>query len=149
MRKLKRAAILVLTAALVFGAVPAAVLAGPGPVAAGHGPLMFLGLSDQQLAQIRDLEKHTYNQNRKLKIQMMDAKFALSQLRLQKNVDQAAVDVKVKELQDLRARMKNNGLAARQKLQTILTPEQWNKLQAAGKERHRCGDRPAEPGDGT
>ena len=148
MRNWQRAAILALAVALVFGTVQAAGAAGlPARPLVAEGPhggqLMSLGLSDQQLAQIRELEQTTYNRTRKLRVQMMDTKFALSQLKLQTNVDQAAVNAKTKELQDLRAEMENNRLQARQKLQAILTPEQWNKLQAAGKDRHRCGDRPA------
>lgn len=157
MKKFKRIAILLLAVTLVLGLVPAAPAAGlrpgPGPVVAEGGmspvPLMSLGLSDQQLTQIRELRQKTYNETRNLRIQMMDTKFALSQLKLQKNVDQATVDAKIKELQDLRGQMQNNRLQARQKLQTILTPDQWNKLQSAAKERHhgcKAGDRPG-PGE--
>jgi len=142
---------LVLTAALVVGAVPGAfaatrpgnggAVAEPAPVPSS--PLMSLGLSDQQLAQIRELRQNTYKETRKLRIKMMDARFALSQLRLQNSPDQAALDAKNKELQDLRNRLQNCRSQAREKLKTILTPEQWTKLQeTAAPGRH------AGPGHG-
>jgi len=144
MRKFKSAGILVCAVILLFGVVQAAPAAGLWNVGhraeaggeTGPCPLTSLGLSDQQLTQIREMRQSTYNQTRNLRSQIMDTKFALSQLKLQNKVDQAAVNAKVKELQDLHSQMKNNRLQARQKLQTILTPDQWNKLEATCKDRH-------------
>jgi len=147
MRKFQGAAILV-AVALLLGMAPVAFAAGPGPYSDRHrttGPLMSLGLSDRQLAQVRDLEKDVYAKTRKLRIQMMDTKFALRQLQLSNKVDQTAVDKKIRELQDLHTQITNNRQQARQKLKTILTPEQWDRLQASG--GHFRGERAGGPSD--
>lgn len=144
MRNLKSIGILVLVGALFLGVVQAASASAPWKLGhradiggeCGSCSLTSLGLSDQQLTQIREMRQSSYEETKKLRIQLMDTKFSLSQLKLQNQVDKAAVDAKVKELQDLSDKMKNNRLQARQKLQAILTPDQWSKLQENCKDRH-------------
>ena len=137
---------LALAATLVLGSAPGALAAGWGggaqvaePAPVSPSPLASLGLSDQQLAQIRELRQNNYKETRKLRIQMMDARFALSQLKLERNPDQKAVEAKTRELQDLHSRLQNSRVQARQKLQAILTPEQWNKLQETVRSGRRGG----------
>ncbi|WP_049757125.1 Spy/CpxP family protein refolding chaperone [Ammonifex degensii] len=89
-----------------------------------------LGLTSEQLAQIRDIQQQMYNQTRDLRIKLMDAMFELRQLRWQENPDRAAIDAKIKEIKNLRDQLRQAAREYRQKMDSILTPEQKEKLQS-------------------
>ncbi|RDV84076.1 Spy/CpxP family protein refolding chaperone [Ammonifex thiophilus] len=101
-----------------------------------------LGLTSEQLAQIRDIQQQMYNQTRDLRIKLMDAMFELRQLRWQENPDQAAIDAKIKEIENLRDQLRQAAQEYRQKMDSVLTPEQKEKLQSlrgSGEWRGRGG----------
>lgn len=89
-----------------------------------------LGLTSDQLAKIRDIQQQMYNKTRDLRIKLMDAMFELRQLRWQENPDQAAIDAKIKEINDLRDQLRQATQECRQNMDSVLTPEQKEKLQS-------------------
>ena len=88
------------------------------------------GLASDQLAKIRDIQQQMYNKTRDLRIKLMDAMFELRQLRWQENPNQAAIDAKIKEINDLREQLRQVAQEYRQKMDSVLTPEQKEKLQS-------------------
>ena len=135
----KKIALITLALAVVFAGVQVASAAGflpwgnsGGPPLLSSGnwqsPLAALGLSDQQSSQLQTLQKSMYDKTKDIRTQLLDDMFSLRQLELQKNVDQSAVNSKINEINNLRTQMYNNGQQARQQLQSILTPDQLDKL---------------------
>jgi len=88
-----------------------------------------LNLSNQQAEQMKELNLRTYQSTKPLKIKLMDAKFELRQLGLEKT-DKTVVDAKVKQIENLRAQIHQIYQDKHQKLEKILSPEQLSQLKA-------------------
>lgn len=120
-----------------------------------------LGLTDQQLAEIRSIQQEMYSRSRDLRIKLMDAMFELRQLKFQKNPDQSAVEAKQKEISDIRSQLQQIAQDARQKMESVLTQEQKDKIQSLRGFRPGCSGRgfrgrgfgprqaPAQPEEGV
>lgn len=130
----KKILLAVLATVLILGVVQVAWAAPWGPGGFGGAnrpnPVQELGLTDQQVAQIQDLQQKMYEKTRDLRIKLMDAMFALKQLRWQKDPDQAAIDAKIKEINDLRSQLYQAAQENRQQMESVLTPEQKSKLES-------------------
>lgn len=120
-----------------------------------------LGLTDQQLAEIKSIQQEMYSRSRDLRIKLMDAMFELRQLKFQKNPDQSAVEAKEKEIGDIRSQLQQIAQDARQKMESVLTQEQKDKIQSLRGFRHGCSGKgfrgrgfgprqaPAQPEEGV
>lgn len=95
-----------------------------------------LNLNNQQAEQMKELNLRTYQSTKPLKIKLMDAKFELRQLGLEKT-DKATIDVKVKQIESLRAQIHQIHQDKHQKLENILSTEQLSQLKAM-KEKGPC-----------
>jgi len=153
----KKIALLALALVVVFGGVQVASAAGVLPWGSSSGPplldsgnwqspLAALGLSDQQKSQLQTLQQSMYDKVKNIRSQLFDDMFSLRQLELQKNVDQSAVNAKINDINNLRTQLYNNGQQARQQLQSILSPDQLNKLGAGTGPGFRGGRGPAAGG---
>ncbi|KAF1084159.1 zinc resistance protein [Sporotomaculum syntrophicum] len=128
---------LTLTLFLLCGIVQVAAAAGTGcgvgPHLPGSGewvsPVEVLDLTDQQLTKMRAVNQSSYEQIRDLRIKLMDSRHELMQLRLQKKPDQAAVEAKIKEINEMREKIHTIFQQGKQECQSILTKEQQAKLQ--------------------
>jgi protein CpxP len=135
----RKVLLLTLALALVLGAAQVASAAGwgggwfGGPPAGGppalnsenwSSPASALNLNDDQIKQLQELQQSRYEATRDLRLKLQDAMFELRQMSLEKNPDKAAIDAKVKEVNDLRAQMYQSGQQTWQNAQNILTPEQ-------------------------
>lgn len=135
----KKALLLTLSLLLVFGVVQAASAGwgwsagnsdGPRTLSADNWTSLAdaLGLTDEQAAKMQDLQKNMYEKMQALRTQLQNSMFALRQLRWQKDVDQATVEAKIKEVNELRSRLYNERQQARQEMQSVLTQEQLDQL---------------------
>lgn len=128
---------LALTLFLLCGMVQVAAAAGTGcgvgPQRLGCGEWVslveVLNLTDQQLTKMRAINQSSYGQIRELRIKLMDSRHQLIQLRLQKQPDQAAVDAKIKEINEMREKIHTVSQQGRQECHSLLTKEQQAKLQ--------------------
>ncbi len=137
---------LAVTLLLAFGIVQVAAAAGIGW--GGGGPRMLgdvdrpnpveaLNLTDQQITQMQEIVKNKYNQTRDLRIKLMDSMHELRLLQLQKNPDQAAIDAKIKEINELRDQLSSINQEFRQQCRSLLTEEQLAQInQFRGKMGH-------------
>ncbi len=134
--KKKIAVLIAVTVLLVFGIAQVASAAGMGW---GGGPRMLnsdnmvgpvdaLNLTDQQIAEMQQLNQDTYNQTRDLRIKLMDNRQELRQLQLQQNPDKAKIDAKIKELNDLGDKMLSITEQNREQCQSLLTQEQLDQM---------------------
>jgi Spy/CpxP family protein refolding chaperone len=134
----KKVLLLTLTLLLVFGVAQVASAGGWG-WGGGSGPRILsadnwtsladtLGLTDEQAAQMQELQKNMYNQTQSLRDQLREKMFALRQLMWQKNVDKATVEARMQEVNDLRSQLYSQKQAARQQMQSVLTQDQLAKI---------------------
>jgi len=86
-----------------------------------------LKLSDRQVQQLKEINLSTYQTTKALKIKLMDAKFELRQLRIA-GTDKAAIDAKVKQINDLQTQIHKIHQQKWQKVQSLLNAEQQAKL---------------------
>ncbi len=91
-------------------------------------PVEKLNLTDQQIAKMREINQKTYEQTRDLRIKLMDSRHELKQLKLQKNQDQAKIDAKVKEINNLRDKLHGIFQQSKEQCQSLLTQEQRDQL---------------------
>ncbi|HEX3012422.1 MAG TPA: Spy/CpxP family protein refolding chaperone [Syntrophomonadaceae bacterium] len=137
----KRLILLTLSLALVLMSASAASAAGAGM---NNGPsnsrfcpesnwvslVEKLNLSDQQANQWKEINLRTYQAAKPIKAKLQDARFELKQMGLEKNADKAAINAKIKEINDLRAQLHKIRQQKREKVQSILTSEQQSQLKA-------------------
>lgn len=93
-------------------------------------PADYLGLTDEQINKIKELERQIYQNTKDLRSKLEDAVFELKQLWWEKNPDQAAVDAKTKEVNDLRNQFQQAAQENQRKFESILTPEQLEKAKS-------------------
>lgn len=132
---------------------------GGGPGAPGMGwsrpgPRGFdrvieeIGLTDDQLAQLRSIEQEEYSSARELRIKLMDLMFELRQLKLQRNPDEDAVEAKLKEIEGIQSQLRTIADEAREKMQSILTEDQKAKLESMRRPGRGFGGPRPTPGGG-
>jgi len=92
-------------------------------------PVEALDLTDQQINAILEINQNSFEQTRELRIQLMDSMYELKQVRLQKNPDQAQVNAKIKEINELQEKIHTISQQSRELYQALLSDEQKNKLQ--------------------
>lgn len=97
-----------------------------------------LNLSGQQVKQLKEINLSTYQSTKALRIKLLDTKFELRQLGIE-GTDKAAIDAKTKEINDLKAQIQKIHQEKRQKVQSILTPEQLSKLKEMKSSGNHCG----------
>ncbi|MDK2856221.1 MAG: hypothetical protein PWQ41_1068 [Bacillota bacterium] len=102
----------------------------PGFFGSRQNPVEELGLTDEQVTKIKELQREMYEKTKDLRQELQDAMFELRQLRWDKNPDQAALDAKTKEVNDLRAELQKITQEFQQKFESILTPEQLEKAKS-------------------
>lgn len=102
----------------------------PGFFGNRNNPVEELGLTDEQVAKIQELQREMYEETKDLRQKLQDAMFELRQLRWEKNPDQATLDAKTKEVNDLRAQLQKATQEFQQKFESILTPEQLEKAKS-------------------
>ncbi|BCV25508.1 Spy/CpxP family protein refolding chaperone [Gelria sp. Kuro-4] len=93
-------------------------------------PAAELGLTDEQVQKIQDLQREMYEGTKDLRAKLQDAVFELRQLRWEKNPDQATVDAKTKEVSDLRTQLQQVTQEYQKKFESILTAEQLEKAKS-------------------
>jgi len=93
-----------------------------------RNPVDALQLTDEQIANLQELQKAMYDRTKDLRIQLQDVMFELRQLRLQKNPDQSAINSKTEQLNSLRKQLYEIGQQNQEQLKSILTQEQLAKM---------------------
>jgi len=132
----KRLVLLTITLLLVFSITQVAAAAGMEWGGGPHkmnsdqmfNPVEKLNLTDQQIAKMREINQNTYEQTRDLRIKLMDSRHELKQLKLQKNPDQAQIDVKAKEISNLRDKLHGIIQQSKEQCQSLLTQEQRDRM---------------------
>ncbi|WP_066636290.1 Spy/CpxP family protein refolding chaperone [Desulfolucanica intricata] len=137
----RKMGILIIAVFLVFSIASIASAAGLG--AGGGGPRMLsnnnwvnpvdaLNLTGEQITKMREIRQNTYEKTRDIKIKLMDSTFQLRQLQLQKNPDQAMIDAKIAEINDLRSKLSSITRESRQQCLSLLTQEQLAQMAKSG-----------------
>jgi len=90
-----------------------------------------LNLSAEQNQKIKDLQSAHWKDVQPLRDKMGTKRQELRQLWQQTTPDQAKIDAKQKEIQDLRGKLQENQTKYRISVQNVLTPEQKEKVQSA------------------
>lgn len=132
----KKLVLLTVTMLLVFSITQVAAAAEMGWGGGPHklnsdkmfNPVEALNLTDQQIAKMREINQKTYEQTRDLRIKLMDSRHELKQLKLQKKPDQAQIDAKVKEINDLRDKLHGIIQQSKEQCQSLLTQEQRDQM---------------------
>ena len=133
--------------AVIFGLVAVVLVAAAGVAAAspwgagfrGFGPakgpmpacgnlVQELNLTDEQLARIREIEAAAFEKLQGLRSQMFRKMFELRSLYWQKSPDQAAIEAKRAELNELREQINAIQKQMRDDLKAVLTEEQLAKI---------------------
>ena len=151
----KKTFLICLVLALALGAVFAVSAGGrrgfaPAPswaVGGCFGRVKALDLTDEQLAQLKEIEKTTYEKTRELKNKLQDLLFEIRQLSLTKNPDEAAIKAKTDEAKKLRKQLYELQKDRWKKIKSILTKEQLEKLTVPRGSR-MPGRRPGRMGPG-
>lgn len=102
----------------------------PGFFGSRKNPVEELGLTDEQVSKIKELQREMYEKTKDLRQKLQDAMFELRQLKAEKDPDQAALDAKAKEVNDLRAQLQKATQEFQQKFESIFTPEQLEKAKS-------------------
>jgi Spy/CpxP family protein refolding chaperone len=97
----------------------------------------MLNLSQDQVKQLKEINENSFKVTKDLRLRLMTAQFELRQLRIE-GTDQSAMEAKLSEIKELNAELKALRESKRQKIQSILTPEQQSKLKKL-KCQHRDG----------
>lgn len=138
---------LALTLTAVFAGTTAAAVAGSScecPDRASSPDLNRmpiaekLNLSDRQVQQLKEINLSTYQAAKPIKSKLADARFELRQLRID-GKDKAAIQAKTKEIQEYRDQLGKLRQQKHQKIQSILTSEQQDKLKTLKGSGHHGG----------
>lgn len=132
----KKTFLICLVLVLVLGAVFAVSAGGrrgfaPAPswaVGGCFGLVEALDLTDDQLAKLKEIEKTTYEKTKEIRSKLQDLLFEIGQLRLAKNPDKAAIEAKMDQVMKLRKQLYEIQEDRWQKVKSILTKEQLEKL---------------------
>ncbi|MCG8606606.1 Spy/CpxP family protein refolding chaperone [bacterium] len=108
-----------------------------------------LGLSDEQVASIKEARFATQKQGIELRSKIKIAQLELKELMQQESVDENEVKRQVEKVGDLRTNQMQNRVQSQLKVRAILTAEQRSKLQTLRKERmQKRFEQNAPPGRG-
>jgi Spy/CpxP family protein refolding chaperone len=103
--------------------------ASPGGCAAGCADLVKeLGLTDEQLAKIREIRDKAFEDLRTIQGELFEKMHELQDLCWQKEPDQGAIDAKRGEIQELRQRMATINKQMQDEIKAVLTQEQLDSL---------------------
>lgn len=125
----KKMVLLTVVSLLVLGIAQFASAAGPGFMG-GEKWNVNLDLSEEQRAQLLELQKEHFTERQNLRNQIAEKMFELRQLYLQENPDQDKISELKEQLTDLRTKMIEQAEEHRTELKSILTTEQLEKLEA-------------------
>lgn len=106
---------------------------GPGMMGGGYGMMgpcsgNRLDLTPDQQAKINKIQDETRKAHWAMMGEMMDQQAKLRDLNLAPKRDNAAIDAVYKDLGKLRQQMYDSAVAAHQRMETILTKKQQDKL---------------------
>ena len=90
-----------------------------------------LGLTEEQTAKLKELQKELYEKTKPLRNEIQDILFELSQLRLAKDPDRTAIEAKMDQAAKLRKQISALQKDYRQKMESILTKQQLEKIKTA------------------
>jgi len=132
----KKLVLLAVTLLLVFSITQVAAAAGMGWDGGPHklnsdkmfNPVEKLNLTEQQITKMKEINQKTYEQTRDLRIKLMDSRHELKQLKMQKNPDQAKIDAKVKEINNLRDKLQGIVQQSKEQCRSLLTQEQREQM---------------------
>jgi Spy/CpxP family protein refolding chaperone len=127
--------VLACVAGLALAQGPRGPRGGPGGRGAGPGGGMIpgalreeLALTDQQVAQIKDLAKQQFEKGKPQREAMRKAGQELQELLKSPNPDPALVGQKTLELRKMREETKDGREAMADRIRSVLTPDQLNRL---------------------
>jgi Spy/CpxP family protein refolding chaperone len=95
-----------------------------------------MGLTDEQMASLRDLHRKEWKEQTRRRADLAIARMEFKELIEAPTPNQAAVDAKIKQLSDLHAASLRAQVTRHQALAKILTPEQLKQFQAM-REMHK------------
>ncbi|NLG85186.1 MAG: periplasmic heavy metal sensor [Firmicutes bacterium] len=110
----------------------------------GKGLIETLGLTDEQLTKLKEIEKATYEKIKGLRNELQDLLFAIRQLKLTKNPDEAAIEEKMEQAKKLQEQIRTIQEDRWEKIKSLLTKEQLEKLATPrwGRRGGRMGPEP-------
>jgi|GEM_PF-1547038 len=122
---------IILLVALLLSLGTAVALAGPdhAPPALKRKFMKKLGLDTKQIKKIEDLTYRADREKLDIRHQMEKNHLDLEQLMSAEKPNEAAIFSKLEKLSALELKLKKNRIGLMLKVRTILTPEQWEKLQ--------------------
>lgn len=135
---MKKLGFLLLSLTLLLASAQSAAAAGPEGTFNQPEKVQLsekLNLSDAQMKQLQQLNQSHYKATRDLRIKIMDARYELRQLGLEKS-DQSTRDAKIKEIKGLQVQIRKADQESWQKVQSILTPEQIAQLKEIKRTGH-------------
>jgi Spy/CpxP family protein refolding chaperone len=134
-----------------MGPGPRGGMLGPGAGMLGPRIQQELGLTEGQVTQLRALAQQQRQATAPLREQMRAQQAELRQLMQTEVPDRAAIEVKLREIAELRTQLTLSTIEARSAFQQVLTPDQREKLKALREQRanqfkNRMGRRGFSPG---
>ena len=120
-----------LLVALMLSLGTAVALAGPGhaPPALKRKFMKKLGLDSKQIKKIDDLTYRADREKLDIRHEIEKNRLDLEQLMSADKPNEAAIFSKLEKISALELKLKKNRIGLMLKVKTILTPEQWEKLQ--------------------
>jgi len=106
---------------------------GMGPGMMGWGNYRDLNLSADQKSKITQIRQEMRTKQWALMAEMMDAQDNLQDMYDVEKQDEAAINKQYKEIEDLRRKMVDNSVDAHNRINSILTKEQREKLRESGR----------------
>lgn len=96
-----------------------------------------LGLTDEQMKRLRDMGTQAQRSGIRTRADLEIKQLDLQELLSAANPDRAAIDRTIREIAELRATEMKAGIDMRLGLQSVLTPEQREKMRALRERRFR------------
>jgi Spy/CpxP family protein refolding chaperone len=120
-----------LLVALMLSLGTAVALAGPGhaPPALKRKFMKKLGLDTKQIKKIEDLTYRADREKLDIRHEIQKNHLDLEQLMSAEKPNEAAIFSKLEKISALELKLKKNRIGLMLKVKTILTPQQWEKLQ--------------------
>jgi Spy/CpxP family protein refolding chaperone len=120
-----------LLVALMLSLGTAVALAGPGhaPPALKRKFMKKLGLDSKQIKKIEDLTYRADREKLDIRHEIQKNHLDLEQLMSAEKPNEAAIFSKLEKISALELKLKKNRIGLMLKVKTILTPQQWEKLQ--------------------
>lgn len=129
---MKRVLVMGIAVILALSLVGTALAAGPVPNQRDWVNMVTtLELSDKQAEQMRSLQADFHQEMKTQRAQLQDILFELRQMQFDRQPDMQKVQQKIQEANSLRAKMREQAVQHRDKMRSVLTPEQqqkWNQI---------------------